>query len=70
MSDLVECHSDFEYAERPTALHWEGQRLTIEKTLETCRTPDGKRFRVQTIDGQLFELYYSDLYDEWRITKL
>lgn len=67
MSDLVECHSDFEYAERPTALHWEGQRLPIEKIFESCRTPTGKRFRVQTTDGQIFELIYSTLYDEWRI---
>ena len=68
MPDLVECHSDFEYAERPTALQWEGQRLAIEKIFESKRTPDGKQFRVQTADGQIFELFYSDLYDEWRIT--
>jgi hypothetical protein len=70
MSDRVECHSDFEYAERPTALVWEGQHLSIEKILEASRTPDGKHFRVQTADGQLFELIYSDLLDEWRITNL
>jgi hypothetical protein len=70
MSDRVECHSDFEYAERPTALVWEGQRLAIEKIFEASRIPDGKRFRVQTTDGQLFELIYSDLYDEWRIANL
>jgi hypothetical protein len=27
MNDPVECHSGYEYAERPVALHWEGERL-------------------------------------------
>jgi hypothetical protein len=67
MSDEVECHSDFEYAERPIALRWDGQRLMIEKIFEAWRAPDGKHFRVQTADGQIFELFYSDLFDEWRI---
>lgn len=70
MPDLVECHSDFEYAERPTALIWESHRLSVEKIFEANLTPDGKRFRVQTSDGQIFELIYNELYDEWRITKL
>ncbi len=64
---LVECHSGYEYAERPVALFWEGQRLIIEQVEAQWRIPGGKRFRVRTRDGQVFELFYGELYDEWRV---
>ncbi len=67
MSDLVECYSGYEYAERPRALHWQGTRLEIEAVEAEWRIPGGKRFRVHTADGQVFELFYGELYDEWRI---
>jgi hypothetical protein len=65
--DLVECHSDFEYAERPVALQWNGQRLEICEVLKSWRAPDEKCFRVRVVDGQVFELFYNELQDEWRI---
>lgn len=65
--DLVECHSGFEYAERPVAVHWEGQRLEIDAIQAQWRIPGGKCFRVHTQGGQVFELFYGELYDEWRI---
>jgi len=65
--DLVECHSDFEYAERPVALQWNGQRLEICEVLKSWRAPDEKGFRVRVVDGQVFELFYNELQDEWRI---
>jgi hypothetical protein len=67
MADWVECHSGYEYAERPVALHWEGDRLEIEEVLDRWQTPGSKCFRVRTGDGQIFELYYSESLDEWSI---
>jgi hypothetical protein len=67
MPDIVECHSGYEYAERPTALIWKGQRLEVEEIEARWRIPGGKKFRVRTTDGQVFELLYAELYDEWRI---
>jgi hypothetical protein len=67
MIDLVECHSDFEYAERPTALYWQGQHLVITRVLESRRMPEGKAFRVITQDDRVFELIYMEALDEWRI---
>jgi len=67
MSEIVECHSEHEYAEKPVVLTWEGQRLEIEVILERWRIPGAKCFRVRTADGQEFELFYGELYDEWRI---
>jgi hypothetical protein len=63
----VECHSGFEYAERPVALTWEGRRLEIEAVEAAWRIPGGKRFQVRTAGGLRFELFYGELYDEWRI---
>jgi hypothetical protein len=64
MTDIVECHSGFTYAERPTALTWQGQQLIIAEILSQGRTPQAKWFRVKTTDGQLFELSYVDATNE------
>ncbi|HNT53664.1 MAG TPA: hypothetical protein PKG95_03065 [Anaerolineaceae bacterium] len=70
MKEPVECHSGFEYAERPIALTWDGQRLDIATVESTWRIPGGKCFRVRTVNGQMFELFYGELYDEWRINSI
>jgi hypothetical protein len=64
---LVECHSGYEYAERPVALRWVDQRLEIVEILAEWRIPGGKCFRVRAQDGRIFELFYGELYGEWRI---
>ena len=69
-SDPVECHSGYEYAERPTALRWEGERLEVEEILDRWRIPGAHCFRVRTTDGQVFELFNGELYDEWRVNKI
>jgi hypothetical protein len=70
MCGLVECHSGFENAERPTALYWHEQRLVIAEILDSRWTPVGKTFRVRTQDDQVFELSYLEMQDEWRIQEL
>jgi hypothetical protein len=70
MKDPVECHSGYEYAERPTALYWQGERLEVELIEDRWRIPGGKGFRVRVFGGQRFELFYGELYDEWRINDI
>lgn len=65
--EIVECHSGYTYGERPIALTWQGARLSIAAVEQAVRIPGGRRFRVRTEDGQVFELFYGELYDEWRI---
>jgi hypothetical protein len=67
MADLVECHSDYTYAERPTALAWAGRRLEITEILRQWREPTGKGYRVRTTDDQEFELFYNEATLEWQI---
>ncbi len=67
MSDMVECHSDYTYPERPTALTWEGRRLEIAEILREWGNPSGKGFRVRTTAGQEFELSYLEQANEWQI---
>ena len=64
---LVECHSGFTYAQRPVALNWQGERLEIERVVAEWQVPDGKRFRVVTHDGRVFELFYRTENDEWQV---
>jgi len=70
MNNLVECHSDYTYAEKPVALTWEGQRQEIVAVLAEWRTPVERRFRVRTRDGQEFELSYGEQTGEWQIHHL
>jgi len=70
VSELVECHSGYEYAERPVAVHWQEQRLEVADILDTWRIPGGKCFRVRTTDQRVFELFYGELYAEWRINEI
>ena len=67
MDENVECHSEFAYAEKPVALTVNGQRLEILEILSRWRSPQGIHFRVQTTDGQIFELAYAESTDAWRI---
>lgn len=64
MAELVECHSGYTYAERPTAFTWQGQRHIITEILSQGRTPHAKAFRVRTKDGQVFELSCVEAGDE------
>jgi hypothetical protein len=70
MDHQVECHSGYEYGERPTALHWEGARLEVEEILNRWRDPQGKGFRVRTVGGQVFALFYDMLSETWRIDSM
>ncbi len=70
MEMRVECRSEHEYAERPIALTWEGQRRQISQILSRWRTPGEKHFRVRTTEGETFELTYVELSDEWTITPI
>jgi hypothetical protein len=63
----VECRSETEYAGRPTAYTVEGERLEITRLLAEWRTPQGKCFRVQAQNGQVFELCYSEVDDAWSL---
>lgn len=67
---LVECHSGYTYADRPTALQWLGERLLVAEIEARWRLPGGRRFHVRTEDDRRFELFYRERPDEWRIHPL
>ncbi len=67
---IVQCHSGYTYAERPTRLYWDDEWLDIDEVVKSWRIPGGRKFQVLTEDQQSFELFYGELYDEWRIHAL
>jgi len=67
MVDLVECHSEVTYAERPTALIWQGQRLPVEEVLARWRVPGAVRFLVRAEGSLVFELEYDEVNDIWQV---
>ncbi len=70
MENRVECHSGYDFAERPIAIQWEGERFEIETIIAEWRTPENKGFRVQVADGCIFELVYAQEFDTWDITAM
>ena len=65
----VECRSDHTYAQRPSAIWWQGQRLEVIEILAEWRTPQGKHFRANTTEG-VFELVYQEPEAAWTIHQL
>lgn len=69
MSEPVECRSESEYAERPTALYWQGERVEIVEILGRWRTPEGVRFLARGEGERVFELFFSYLDNQWQISQ-
>jgi hypothetical protein len=69
MSSDVECYAGSSYPERPKAFQWKGQRYHVEEILQQRREPDGVGFLVRCDpDERRFDLFYSSVEDQWRIT--
>jgi hypothetical protein len=67
MSPLVECHSGFEYAERPIAFWAEGLRHEVKRILREWNDPAGKHFLVEDNAGGVFQLDHQEEIAEWRV---
>jgi hypothetical protein len=67
MNDRVECRSETSYAERPTAVHWQGRRLEVQQVIARWREPWGVRFRVRLDDERILDLAYHQAGDTWDI---
>ncbi len=61
----VQCHSGYEYAQRPVVFQWEEKKLVVSRVIGEWKTPDGKLFRVLTKGDQVFDLLYNTMEDEW-----
>jgi hypothetical protein len=61
----VECYSGARYAERPVALVWRGEQLSVESVERAWQTPDGPAFTIHTSDGRRFDLTYNSSTDQW-----
>ena len=66
----VECHSEFEYAQRPVAFRWQGERIQIDEIVSQWRTPTGKSFQVSTEDGRAFKIIFTEHTEQWDIRQI
>jgi len=67
VTDIVECRSDFAYAQRPIAFVWQGRRIEVQQVLNSWRSPSGISFTVLTEEQSVFTLTYLDSDDHWSI---
>jgi hypothetical protein len=70
MGLLVECRSDSDYAGRPLAIHWQEKRETVKAVLFSWRTPNGKRYRVESLSGKIFDCSYSEIDELWAVEEI
>lgn len=66
----VECYSGSRYAERPSAVHWQGQRLPIEQVERAWRTPAGPVFQVVATGCRRMQLALDERSDTWTVVEL
>ncbi len=66
----VECYAGYAYPERPVAFWWNGRRVEVMGVRKEERTPQGKRFVVETGDERVFELEYDEAEGEWMINEI
>lgn len=64
---IVECHSGYRYAERPTAILWEGIHFPIKHIISEAYSPHTHLFWVKVEDGRSFKLTYNESLDAWDI---
>ncbi len=67
MTGKVECYSGADFAERPRAFDWNGERHQVQTVLASWQNPTGPRFRVRTEGNLTIELSYSRSHDRWCI---
>jgi hypothetical protein len=64
---LVQCRSDFCYAQRPQRIYWAGVWQNVTRLTAEWKTPDGHIFRVLTDANIVFELIFQEINDNWQI---
>jgi putative sterol carrier protein len=67
MNPLVECHSGYEYAERPTAFWVEDVRHEVSRIVKEWNDPNGKHFLVENETGDLYQLDHLSETSDWLV---
>lgn len=61
------CLASFRADERPISLLVDEQEVAVRTILKSWREPDHLYFRVETEDGQVFDLRHNEFEDIWEV---
>lgn len=64
----VECLASQRYPEKPLRLFLDSISHSVSRVRSEARTPLGYRFEVEDQYGEVFQLFYEELHDEWTVT--
>ena len=67
MKKIVQCHSDFRYAEKPVSFQFAGETYKINRILSEWKSEDGYQFMVFTEQKNIFQLLYDEAQEQWLI---
>jgi len=67
MNTLVECHSGYEYPQRPKTVFWQNRKQPVHTVITEWKKPNGKGFRVLLGNGTVLDLIYNIDLGEWTI---
>jgi hypothetical protein len=70
VSEIVRCHSDFRYADRPVSFQWESDEYKITRIIAESKIEGGLLFTVVTETDKAFKLHYDERQGQWRINPL
>ena len=67
---LVECRSEYTYAQKPVRFLWQENWQAVESILGQWKSPESISFRVMTTTKVIFELYYLEDRDIWQVQSI
>jgi hypothetical protein len=67
---LVECRSEFTYAQQPVRFLWQDIWCEVESILDQWKSPQSSCFRVMTTTKVIYELYYLEDRDIWQVQSI
>jgi hypothetical protein len=68
MEFQVECRSDYEYAQIPRSWREADRQYIVRRVIQEARTPDEKKFLVETMEKERYWLCYRPATDRWTVT--
>jgi hypothetical protein len=66
----VRCLASYRANERPIAFLVDEREVEVRTILESWREPDYLCFRVETVDGLVYDLRHHEYEDSWQVREL
>ncbi|MEW6530088.1 MAG: hypothetical protein AB1473_04570 [Thermodesulfobacteriota bacterium] len=63
----VRCLASFRADERPTSFLLDDREIEVRTILESWREPEYLYFKIETVDGRIYDLRHHEYEDWWEV---